>query len=51
MPPNTSKTPLPYEVVERAAIIEFDGNLPRKEAERLALEEWRRNGNQKTYKG
>ena len=34
--------PLPYEVRERAAIIEFDGNLPRKEAERLAMEAYRK---------
>jgi hypothetical protein len=33
--------PLPYEVIERAAIMEHDGKLPRAEAERLALEAWR----------
>lgn len=38
----TEKQPLPYEVIERASIIEFDGKLPRLEAERLALEEWKK---------
>jgi hypothetical protein len=33
--------PLPDYVLERAAIIEFDGKLPRAEAERLALEAWK----------
>jgi len=28
----------PYETAERAAIIEFDGKVPREEAERLAIE-------------
>jgi hypothetical protein len=35
------KKQLPYEVIERAAIIEYEGNFPRKEAERLALESYR----------
>jgi len=34
--------PLPYEVIERAAIMEHDGKLPRAEAESLALEEWKK---------
>ncbi len=37
---------LKFEIEERAAIIEFDGNLPRREAERMAREEvtarWRK---------
>jgi hypothetical protein len=28
----------PYETAERAAIIEFDGNVPRDVAERMAIE-------------
>jgi hypothetical protein len=28
-------------MLERAAILEFDANLSRKEAERLAVEQWR----------
>jgi hypothetical protein len=31
----------PEEVMERAAIMEIDGGLPRWKAERYALEEWK----------
>lgn len=41
------KQPLPYEVLERAAIMEYDGKLPRAEAERLALEAHRRENDAK----
>lgn len=43
----TQNQPLPYEVLERASIIEYDGKLPRVEAERLALEEHRKEQNAK----
>lgn len=36
------KKQLPYEVIERAAIIEYDGKLPREEAERLAREAYQK---------